>query len=72
MSTDPLTPQEMVVQQNQEILRRLDSIESMLKRILYNSSPASLAVEEKGRILAAARLQGKEALKAAAKKINGM
>ena len=72
MSTDHLTPQEVVVQQNQEILRRLDSIESMLKQIIYNSSPASLALEEKARILIAARSQGKEALKAAAKQINGM
>ena len=35
-----------------KILKRLDSIEAMLKRILYNSSPASLAAEEKARLIA--------------------
>lgn len=53
-----------------EILKRLDNIESMLKRLLYNSSPASLAVEEKARLVADAIPKGKAALKEAIRRIN--
>lgn len=72
MSTDPLSPQELVIHQNEEILERLKNIEAMLRKIMFDNSPASLAVEEKARIIAKAMTQGKDALKAAAKRINGM
>lgn len=55
-----------------EINARLDRIESLLKRTLALSSPASLPDIDKGRILAEARKQGRAALKSAAKKLNGV
>lgn len=53
-----------------EILKRLDNIESMLKRILYNSSPASLAAEEKARLIAQALPKGKAAVKEVMRQLN--
>lgn len=60
-----------MVETDPEILKRLDSIESMLRRILYNSSPASLAVEEKARLVAKAIPHGKAAVREVMRQING-
>jgi hypothetical protein len=60
------------------ILDRLDRIEAsmqqtqaLLRQIMHDNSPASLSVDEKARILAAAMRKGKKALKAAERQING-
>ena len=60
------------MKEDQDIISRLDRIESMLKQIALATSPASLSVDEKVRVLSSAMKRGKKALKEAERQINGL
>jgi hypothetical protein len=62
----------MTMTTDHEVIRRLDNIEAMLKKLIHDSSPSSLSIDEKARILFTAMQKGRKALKEAERQINGM